>query len=208
MAWKIGEQLADGRWVAPAAERNKGPILEVLQRILPPRGLVLEIGSGTGQHIVHFAKALSQLSWQPSDPDADNRRSIALWSRLEELGNVKPPLELDARERPWPIGAADAIVCINVVHVSPWAATRALFDGAREVLPLGGVLFLYGPYRRGGRHTAPSNEKFDADLRAHDPEWGLRDIDELADVAARTGFTLAEIVDMPANNFSLVFRKL
>ena len=208
MAWNIGERLADGRRVAPAAERNKGPILEVLQRILPPRGLVLEIGSGTGQHIVHFAKALSQLSWQPSDPDADNRRSIALWSRLEELGNVKPPLALDARERPWPIGAADAIVCINVVHVSPWAATLALFEGAREVLPPGGVLFLYGPYRRGGRHTAPSNEKFDADLRAHDPEWGLRDIDELADVAARNGFALAEIVDMPANNFSLVFRKL
>ena len=207
MAWKIGERLADGRWVAPAAERNKGPILEVLQRVLPPRGLVLEIGSGTGQHVVHFAKALSQLSWQPSDPDAENRQSIALWSRVEELGNVRAPLALDVRERPWPIDAADAIVCINVVHVSPWAATLALFDGVREVLPSEGVLFLYGPYRRGGRHTAPSNEKFDADLRAHNPEWGLRDIDELAEVADRVGFALAEIVDMPANNFSLVFRK-
>jgi SAM-dependent methyltransferase len=207
MAWKIGERLPDGRWVAPAAERNKGPILEVLQRVLPPRGLVLEIGSGTGQHVVHFAKALSQLSWQPSDPDPENRQSIALWSRDEELGNVRAPLALDVRERPWPIDAADAIVCINVVHVSPWAATLALFDGVREVLPPEGVLFLYGPYRRGGRHTAPSNEKFDADLRAHNPEWGLRDIDELAEVAARVGFALAEIVDMPANNFSLVFRK-
>ena len=207
MAWKIGERLPDGRWVAPAAERNKGPILEVLQRVLPPRGLVLEIGSGTGQHVVHFAKALSQLSWQPSDPDAENRQSIALWSRLEELGNVRAPLALDVRERPWPIDAADAIVCINVVHVSPWAATLALFDGVREMLPPEGVLFLYGPYRRGGRHTAPSNEKFDADLRAHNPEWGLRDIGELAEVADRVGFALAEIVDMPANNFSLVFRK-
>jgi len=207
MAWKIGERLPDGRWVAPAAERNQGPILEVLQRVLPPRGLVLEIGSGTGQHVVHFAKALSQLSWQPSDPDAENRQSIALWSRVEELGNVKPPLALDVRVRPWPIDAADAIVCINVVHVSPWAATLALFDGVREVLPREGVLFLYGPYRRGGRHTAPSNEKFDADLRAHNPEWGLRDIGELAEVADRAGFALAEIVDMPANNFSLVFRK-
>jgi len=207
MAWKIGERLTDGRWVAPAAERNKGPILEVLQRVLPPRGLVLEIGSGTGQHVVHFAKALSQLSWQPSDPDPENRQSIALWSRVEELGNVRAPLALDVRERPWPIDAADAIVCINVVHVSPWAATLALFDGVREMLPLEGALFLYGPYRRGGRHTAPSNEKFDADLRAHDPEWGLRDIDELAEVADRVGFALAEIVDMPANNFSLVFRK-
>ena len=207
MAWKIGERLADGRWVAPAAERNKGPILEVLQRVLPPRGLVLEIGSGTGQHVVHFAKALSQLSWQPSDPDTENRQSIALWSRIEALGNVRAPLALDVRERPWPIDAADAIVCINVVHVSPWAATLALFDGVREVLPPEGVLFLYGPYRRGGRHTAPSNEKFDADLRAHNPEWGLRDVDELAEIADRAGFALAEIVDMPANNFSLVFRK-
>ena len=207
MAWKIGERLADGRWVAPEAERNKGPILEVLQRVLPPRGLVLEIGSGTGQHVVHFAKALSQLSWQPSDPDMENRQSIALWSRIEALGNVRAPLALDVRERPWPIDAADAIVCINVVHVSPWAATLALFDGVREMLPPEGVLFLYGPYRRGGRHTAPSNEKFDADLRAHNPEWGLRDIDELAEVADRVGFALAEIVDMPANNFSLVFRK-
>jgi SAM-dependent methyltransferase len=179
----------------------------VLQRVLPPRGLVLEIGSGTGQHVAHFAKALSQLSWQPSDPDAGNRRSIALWSRVEELGNVRAPLALDVRERPWPIDAADAIVCINVVHVSPWAATLALFDGAREILPREGVLFLYGPYRRGGRHTAPSNEKFDADLRAHNPEWGLRDIEELAEVADRIGFALVEIVDMPANNFSLVFRK-
>jgi len=132
VAWKIGERLADGRWVAPAAERNKGPILEVLQRVLPPRGLVLEIGSGTGQHVVHFAKALPQLSWQPSDPDPENRRSIALWSRFEELGNVNPPLALDAREWPWPVDTADAIVCINVVHVSPWAATLALFEGGAE----------------------------------------------------------------------------
>jgi SAM-dependent methyltransferase len=207
VVWKIGERLADGRWVAPAAERNKGPILEVLQRVLPARGLVLEIGSGTGQHVVHFAKALPQLSWQPSDPDPENRRSIALWSRVEELGNVNSPLALDVREQPWPLGAADAIVCINVVHVSPWAATLALFDTARNLLPREGVLFLYGPYRRGGRHTAPSNEKFDADLRAHDPEWGVRDVDELTEVAARAGFALAEVVDMPANNFSLVFRK-
>ena len=207
MAWKIGERLPDGRWVAPAAERNQGPILEVLQRVLPPRGLVLEIGRGTGQHVVHFAKALSQLSWQPSDPDAENRQSIALWSRLEALDRVKPPLALDVLVRPWPIDAADAIVCINVVHVSPWAATLALFDGVREVLPPEGVLFLYGPYRRGGRHTAPSNEKFDADLRAHNPEWGLRDIGELAEVADRVGLAPAEVVDMTANNFSLVFRK-
>ena len=170
--------------------------------------MVLEIGSGTGQHVVHFAKALPQLSWQPSDPDADNRQSIALWSRAERLSNVRAPLGLDVRERPWPITAADAIVCINVVHVSPWPATLALFDTARHVLPPGGVLFLYGPYRRGGRHTAPSNAKFDAELRAHDPEWGLRDVDDLSATADRAGSTLAEIVAMPANNFCLVFRRM
>jgi SAM-dependent methyltransferase len=208
VTWKIGERLADGRSVAPAAERNKGPILDVLRRVLPPRGLVLEIGSGTGQHVVHFAKTLPQLSWQPSDPDADNRQSIALWSRADRLGNVRAPLGLDVRERPWPIAAADAIVCINVVHVSPWPATLALFDMARQVLPPEGVLFLYGPYRRGGRHTVPSNEKFDADLRAHDPEWGLRDVDEVSEIGDRAEFTLAEIVDMPANNFSVIFRKM
>ena len=207
MAWKIGERMPDGRWVAPAAERNKGPILEVLQRVLPERGLVLEIGSGTGQHVVHFAKALPRLSWQPSDPDHGNRRSIALWSRTEKTGNVLAPLELDVCDQPWPISAADAIVCINMIHVAPWAATQALFDGARETLPREGVLFLYGPYRRHGRHTAPSNEAFDADLRAHDPAWGLRDIEEVEKVGDRAGFALTETVAMPANNFSLVFRK-
>ena len=207
MDWKVGERQPDGRWVAPAAERNKGPILEALRRVLPSRGRVLEIGSGTGQHLVHFAKALPELSWQPSDPDPEYRRSIACWSRVENLANALPPLALDVCSRPWPIAAADAIVCINVVHVSPWAATEALLDGAREVLPRAGVLFLYGPYRRHGRHTAASNERFDAALRAHDPAWGVRDAEELAAAAARAGLVMDEPVAMPANNFSLIFRK-
>lgn len=207
MAWKIGEPLPDGRQAAPAAERNKAPILEVLRRVLPTRGLVLEIASGTGQHVVHFAKALPQLSWQPSDPDPENRRSIALWSRAEEAGNVLPPLDLDVCRQPWPITSADAIICINMIHVSPWAATQALVEGARAVLPREGVLFLYGPYRRHGRHTAPTNEAFDADLRAHDPAWGLRDVEEVEKVGNGAGFALSETVAMPANNFSLVFRK-
>src|SRR4029450_253125 len=164
---------------------------------------MLEIGSGTGQHVVHFAKALPRLSWQPSDPDPENRRSIALWSRVEKTGNVLVPLELDVRKQPWPIGAADAIVCINMIHVSPWAATQALFAGAREVLPRDGLLFLYGPYRRHGRHTAPSNEAFDPDLRAHDPAWGLRDIEDVEKVGDRAGFALAETVGRPATNFRL-----
>jgi hypothetical protein len=150
---------------------------------------------------------LPDLSWQPSDPDPEYRRSIACWSRFENLANVMTPLELDVCRKPWPIVAADAIVCINVVHVSPRAATEALIEGARDVLPREGLLFLYGPYRRHGRHTAPSNEKFDAALRAHDPEWGLRDAEELADAAARAGLVLGEAVAMAANNFSLVVRK-
>jgi hypothetical protein len=199
--------LNDGRWFAPAAERNQAPILEVLARELPPTGRVLEIASGTGQHIARFAQSLPNLSWQPSDPDAGFRHSISQWIDFARLANVSPPLALDVRQVPWPIVAADAIVCINMVHVAPWAATPALFAGARQVLARDNLLFLYGPFRRGGQHTAPSNAKFDADLRAHDPEWGLRDIEALATVARDTGFVLADAVAMPANNFSLIFRK-
>ena len=204
---QIGERLTDGRWFAPAAERNQAPILEVLARELPQSGLVLEIASGTGQHVARFAQALPRLSWQPSDPDAAFRRSISLWIDFEHLANVNLPLALDVRLLPWPIAAADAIICINMVHVAPWAATPALFEGARQVLARDSLLFLYGPFRRGGQHTAPSNAKFDADLRAHDPEWGLRDVEALAAVASDTGFVLADEVAMPANNFSLIFRK-
>jgi SAM-dependent methyltransferase len=205
--WQIGERLTDGRWSAPAAERNQAPILEVLARELPQSGLVLEVASGTGQHVARFAQALPRLSWQPSDPDAAFRRSISLWIDLERLANVNLPLALDVRLLPWPIAAADAIICINMVHVAPWAATPALFEGARQVLARDSLLFLYGPFRRGGQHAAPSNAKFDADLRAHDPEWGLRDVEALAAVANDTGFVLADEVAMPANNFSLIFRK-
>ena len=175
--WQIAEELPDGRWFAPAAERNQGPILEVLRRVFPQRGLVLEIASGTGQHITRFAKDLPHLSWQPSDPDAGHRRSISRWIAFERLTNVAEPIALDVRRQPWPVTAADAILCINMVHVAPWATTQALFTGARQVLARAGLLFLYGPYRRGGHHTAPSNAKFDADLRAHDPEWGVRDVE-------------------------------
>ena len=205
--WPIAERLNDGRWLAPAAERNQAPILEVLARELPQTGRVLEIASGTGQHVVRFAQSLPNLSWQPSDPDAGSRGSISQWIDFARLTNVSPPLALDVRQLPWPIAAVDAIVCINMVHVAPWAATPALFAGARQVLARDNLLFLYGPFRRGGQHTAQSNAKFDAGLRAHDPEWGLRDIEALAAVASDTGFALADVVAMPANNFSLIFRK-
>lgn len=205
--WQIGETLTDGRWFAPAAERNQAPIFEILQRELPQTGLVLEIASGTGQHITHFAKSLPHLSWRPSDPDAGSRRSTSQWIAFEQLTNVGAPIALDVRRQPWPIAATDAIVCINMIHVAPWSATLALFEGAQRVLVPAGLLFLYGPYRRGGRHTAPSNAKFDAALRAHDSEWGLRDVEAIEQVATQAGILLNAVVAMPANNLSLVFRK-
>lgn len=202
-----GEKRADGAWISPSAERNKGPILEVLARVLPGRGVVLEIASGTGQHVLHFARGLPGLTWQPSDPDAELRDSIALRVRDERLANVKAPIDLDVTSLPWPLRTADAAVCINMIHVAPWSATRALFEGAKALLPARHVLFLYGPYRRFGEHTSESNARFDADLRARDPEWGVRDLEAVSEVAAREGFVLAEIVEMPANNLSLVFER-
>jgi SAM-dependent methyltransferase len=203
----VGQKLDDGRWFTASAERNKGPILAVLERVLPRTGFVLEIGSGTGQHVAHFAKALPQLTWQPSDPEVAFRESIRLWIREENLANVRAPAELDVRTLPWPVTRADAVLCINVVHVAPWTATEALLSGASDVLTNGGVMCLYGPYRRFGRHTAASNEAFDTQLRANDPAWGLRDLEAVVELAATAGFELAEIVDMPANNFSIVLRK-
>jgi hypothetical protein len=202
-----GEKQADGKWFTDSAERNKDPILAVLARVLPSRGVVLEIASGTGQHVIHFAKALSSLTWQPSDADADLRKSIGLRIEQERLANANTPIDLDVTRLPWPIQAAQAVICINLIHVAPWSATSALFDGARALLPAGQVLFLYGPYRRFGKHTAESNERFDSDLRAHNPEWGLRDLEAVAEVALAREFGLAELVAMPANNLSLVFQR-
>jgi hypothetical protein len=202
-----GEKASDGKWSTPTAERNKGPILDVLARVLPNSGLVLEVASGTGQHIIHFAKALPGLTWQPSDPDAELRESIALRIREEHPANVKSPIDLEVTKLPWPLRTADAMVAINLIHVAPWSATLALFQGAKGLLSTGHVLFLYGPYRRFGRHTSDSNAQFDLDLRAHDPEWGLRDLEAVSDVAGGAGFVLAETVEMPANNFSLVFKR-
>ena len=202
-----GEKRADGKWFISAAERNKGPILDVLARVLPTRGVVLELASGTGQHVIHFAKTLSGLTWQPSDPDPELRESIAVRVGEELLANVNPPIALDVTRPPWPLKTADAVVCINLIHVAPWSATLALLEGAKALLPAQHVLFLYGPYRRFGQHTSKSNEQFDSDLRAHNSEWGLRDLEAVSETAAFSGFVLAEIVEMPANNFSLVFKR-
>ncbi|MFL5059927.1 MAG: DUF938 domain-containing protein [Xanthobacteraceae bacterium] len=200
------QRSTSGGLLAPAAERNKEPILAVLRRVLPERGKVLEIASGTGQHIVHFAKALSSLQWQPSDPDHTMHGSIARWIEHERLANVQPPIALNVSE-PWPVDHADAVLCINMIHIAPWQATLDLMAGAGRVLPAGGVLVLYGPYRRFGQHTADSNAVFDAQLRATDPQWGVRDLEAVLDVACRHGIGAQEIVAMPANNFTLVLRK-
>ena len=207
MLKQYGEKAANGKWSSPSAERNKGPILDVLARVLPRRGLVLEIASGTGQHALHFAKGLPGLTWQPSDPDAELRESIALRVKEQQLANVNRPIDLDVSRLPWPLQTADAVVCINMIHVAPWSATLALLEGTKALLPTQHVLFLYGPYRRFGQHTSKSNEQFDSDLRAHDPEWGLRDLEAVSEAAASSGFVLAEVVEMPANNFSLVFKR-
>lgn len=202
-----GEKQSGGKWFVPSAERNKGPILDVLGRVLRGSGVVLEIASGTGQHVVHFARALPGLDWQPSEPDAELRESIALRVREERLANVRPPMDLDVTRLPWPLQTAAAVLCINMIHVAPWSATLALLEGARALLPAGRILFLYGPYRRFGRHTAKSNEQFDTDLRARDPEWGLRDVEAVSEAAASSGFARVELVEMPANNLSLIFER-
>src|SRR5205085_11576538 len=199
-----GEKTANGKWSAPSAERNKGLILDVLTRVLPQRGLVLEIASGTGQHVVHFAKTLPDLTWQPSDPDAELLQSIALRIQEEQLANVNPAIALDVTTLPWPLQKADAVVAINMIHVAPWAATLALFEGANALLSAGQVLFMYGPYRRFGGHTSEGNAQFDLDLLAQNPDWGLRDMEAVSEVAAGAGFEPPEVVDMPANNVSLI----
>jgi SAM-dependent methyltransferase len=197
----------EGRLVSPSAERNKGPIADVLKRVLPSHGLVLEVSSGTGQHVVHFAREMPHLEWQPTERDEETLASIASWVAGEALPNVRAPLRLDVCEQPWPISEAQAVICLNMIHIAPWAAAEALIRGAESVLTPGGILFLYGPYRRNGAHTAPSNEAFDRQLRAQNPEWGVRDFEAVARYAESRGFEAPGVYEMPANNLSVVFRK-
>jgi SAM-dependent methyltransferase len=194
----------DARRHSPSTARNRDPILGVLRDALPPSGLVLEIASGTGEHAVHFAAHMPKLEWQPSDADPDARASIAAWRAECALANLRAPLALDVATDPWPVAHADAVVCINMIHIAPWNAAEALIRGAARILPSGGVLFLYGPYRREGRHTAPSNEAFDRDLRQRNPKWGVRDLEQVVKLAADSGLNLSCIMEMPANNLSIV----
>lgn len=206
MAFFDPSQQGAGRLHAAAADRNRDPILEVLRRVLPPAGLVLEIASGTGQHAAFFAAALPALRWQPSDPSQAHLQSIAAWAREAGVDNLAAPVALDVETWPWPLDHADAIVNINMIHIAPWSATEALFRGAARLLAPRGVLFLYGPFKRDGQHTAESNQRFDERLRGEDPRWGVRDLGDVQAVATAAGFLPPEIVPMPANNLSVVFQ--
>jgi hypothetical protein len=199
--------VTDSRRNAPATERNRDPILAVLRTVLPTSGTVLEVASGTGEHIVHFAGALPALSWQPSDPDAQSRASIDAWVAHARLPNVAAASDLDAASDSWPVTGADAILCINMVHISPWESTEGLLAGAEKLLPPGAPLFFYGPYLRGDVPTAPSNLAFDQSLKARDSRWGLRDLDAVVARAASYRLALERVVEMPANNLSVVFRR-
>ena len=200
--------MGDQRRHAPAAERNRGPILDVLRRVLPQQGSVLEIASGTGQHVSFFAAALPDLDWQPSERDPADFVSIVAWTEHAQVGNnVRAPLEIDVTSNAWPVGTVDAIFNANMIHIAPWECCLGLLRGAGRHLAANGVLVLYGPYRVDGAHTAPSNAAFDDQLRARDPSWGVRDLEAVAEVAAAHGLLLHERVAMPANNFSVVFRR-
>ncbi len=197
----------DPRLFAPATQRNRAPILDVLSRVLPSQGLALEVASGTGEHAVWFAQHLRPLEWQPSDADPAMRQSISAHARASGVKTLRAPLDLDVTMRPWPIARADAVVCINLIHIAPWSAAEGLIAGAARVLPTDGVLYLYGPYRRDGRHTSPSNAEFDESLRSRNPDWGVRDVEAVTALAEREGLELSELVEMPANNLSVVFAR-
>lgn len=198
-----------GALASPAAARNTGPILEVLKAHLPGRGRVLEIAAGSGEHAVAFAGALSGLDWTPSDPSTEARGSIAAWAAAANLPNLRAPLALDVRDpATWPEGSLQAVVCINMIHISPWAATEGLMALAGSRLAAGGLLVLYGPYREAEMPLAASNAAFDESLKARDPAWGLRDRDVVAAAAKAEGLALTRRIEMPANNLVLLFRQV
>lgn len=197
-----------GAWMAPSTARNREPILSVLKPRLPASGLVLEIAAGAGEHAVYNAAALPHLIWQPTDADDEALASIEAWRRHAGLANLLAPLRLDAADPgAWPVARADAVVNINMIHISPWSAAQGLMTGAGRVLPSGGVLFLYGPYLERDVETAPSNLAFDESLKRRNPAWGLREVEAVAALAAENGLSLAERIAMPANNLTLIFRK-
>jgi Protein of unknown function (DUF938) len=202
----IFEAGGDAKRYAPATERNRDAITQVLRDILPSTGTVLEIASGTGEHVVHFASIFPNLMWQPSDPDPSALNSIAAWQSEADSPNVLPPQKIDAASD-WTIDRADSIICINMVHISPWSATLGLLRNAARILATGAPLYLYGPYIQAGVPTAQSNLDFDHSLKSRNPDWGLRSVDSMVAEAAKVGFDLTQSMPMPANNLSLIFRR-
>ena len=200
--------MTDHRQHAPATSRNRDFILDVLRDVLPPKGVILEIASGSGEHVVHFARNFPNFVFQPSDAEPDALRSIAAWTKATNVTNVRAPIVLDASQSVWPIASADGIICINMVHISPWEATLGLINGAAAILPPASPLYLYGPFIREGFATAPSNRAFDRNLRDRNPTWGLRDLEAVAAVAQSIGFSAPIITEMPANNLSVSFRRM
>ena len=193
--------------LSPAVARNRDPILAVLRRHLPAQGTVLEIASGTGEHAAYFAPHFPHLVWQPTDVDPEALASIEAHRAAADAPNLRAPIELDVKAVAWPVPRTDAIVSINMIHISPWTAAQGLMAGAARLLAPGGVLYLYGPFKESGAHTAPSNAAFDASLKARDPAWGVRDLADVRALADSHGFEFVERVSMPANNLSLVFRR-
>lgn len=205
----------DARQYAPATERNREAILQVLQRVLAESGTVLEVASGTGEHAVFFAPRLSPRKWLPSDANPISRDSILAWQAHFPADNLYPPLDLDVRADVWSVEAEAqpdtdiiAVVSINMIHIAPWSACLGLMAGASRILPVGGILYLYGPFKQGGQHTAPSNAAFDEMLQNQNPAWGVRNLDEVVAVANAQQLGWQETVEMPANNLSVVFKRL
>lgn len=205
--WQPGSgPSVGGKRHAPATQRNRDAIADVLREVLPSSGLILEVASGSGEHAVHFAAAFPKLDWQPTDPDPAALASIAAWRAEAKLPNLRPPIQLDA-SADWPIAQADAILCINMIHISPWEATLGLLKAAGATLPPGGLLYLYGPYTSDGVETAPSNLAFDASLKSRNPHWGLRAVEDVIAAAKAEGLAFEKRIEMPANNLSLLFRR-
>lgn len=205
--WLIDEAGAEARRHAPATLRNRDAIVQVLQTVLPGNGVVLEIASGSGEHVVHFAGLFAALEWQPSDREPAALHSIGAWTAQSGQGNIRAPLLIEVEQDQWPIDHADAALCINMLHISPWSATTALFRHAAGLLQAGAPLFIYGPFLRHDVITSDSNLAFDASLKARNPGWGLRDLGDVDGVASEFGFARAALVEMPANNLSLVYRR-
>ncbi|WP_417591666.1 DUF938 domain-containing protein [Parasphingorhabdus sp.] len=205
--WLTAETDSGEERHAPATMRNRDAIVAVLRGILPEQGTILEIASGTGEHAVYFGKAFPDLTFQPSDPDPECCQSIAAWTKREAVPNILPPKQLDAQAAQWDVENVVAILCINMVHISPWESSIGLFEKAGKLLAPGAPFYLYGPYLRADVETAPGNLAFERSLKSRNLRWGLRDVADMDALAARNGFVRESLIEMPANNISLVYRK-